>query len=117
MPRILNFLAAISACAAAAGCATVPEAPSGSELVGHGLRVEAEGAPVTTLRFDADGMVRATVGTQQAAGRWEVANSQICVDFPRQGRECWHYRSRFEPGRPVALVSTGGATATVTLIP
>lgn len=98
-----------------AGCATVPDRQPGSELIGRTMRVELPGGEITLLRFAADGSVTGTVGANQANGRWAVQDRQICMDWPRQGRECFPYAQPFPVGRTVAVTGTSGATVKVTL--
>ncbi len=98
-----------------AGCATVPNRQPGSELFGRTMRVELPGGETTLLRFAADGTVTGTVGPNQATGRWSVENRQICMDWPRQGRECFPYAQPFPVGRTVAVTGSSGATVKVTL--
>jgi hypothetical protein len=99
-----------------AACATIPPSSAGAGLVGQSLRVEAEGAPPILVNFRADAVVTATVGTQEAIGRWTVEDARLCLDFPRQGKECWPFKTSFERGRTVALTSDRGTTAKVTRI-
>lgn len=99
-----------------AACATTPTKPTSEALVGHTLRVEAEGAPPILLRFNADRTVLATVGPQQAVGNWSVANAQICLSFPKQAQDCWPFAAPFVLGRTTALTSSGGSNARVTLV-
>jgi len=96
-------------------CATVPARQPGSELIGRSMRVELPNGQATMLRFAADGTVTGTSGGNQAVGRWSVANRQICMEWPRQGRECFPYAQPFPVGRTVSVTGTSGATVRVTL--
>jgi hypothetical protein len=96
-------------------CATVPARQPGSELVGRTMRVELPNGQATLLRFAADGTVTGTAGPNQAVGRWSVANRQICMDWPRQGRECFPYAQPFAIGKTVSVTGSSGATVRVTL--
>lgn len=98
-----------------AACATT-SARDRLDMVGQTLRVEAEGAQPITLIFADQGAVSAAIGSQQATGTWAVEDSQLCLTFPRQGRECWPVTSAFRLGEPVTLTSSSGSRARVTRI-
>lgn len=101
---------------ALAACATMGETRLGAELPGQTLRVELPNRQVTMLRFNADGTVVGTgEGGQQASGRWVVEGQTICLDWPRQGRECFPYAQPFRRGQTVTLTGTSGATVRATL--
>ncbi len=109
------FWAAVAVLAMSSGCATMKDARAGSELVGRTMRVEVPGGGATLLRFAADGTVTGTMGGNQATGRWEIQNRQICLDWPRQGRECFPYLTPFRVGETVRITGTSGATVSATL--
>ena len=96
-------------------CATMPNRQPGSELIGRTMRVELPNGQATMLRFAADGTVTGTAGPNQAVGRWSVANRQICMDWPRQGRECFPYAMPFAVEKTVSVTGSSGATVRVTL--
>lgn len=105
----------IAAALALAGCATTPPPRPGAELPGRTLRIDLPNGEVTRLRFNADGTVVGTGPGGQATGSWAVENGQICMDWPRQGRECFPYAEPFRPGRTVTLTGTSGASVRVTM--
>jgi hypothetical protein len=96
-------------------CATLPDRRPGGELIGRTMRVELPNGQATSLRFAADGTVTGTAGPNQAVGRWDIGNRQICMDWPRQGRECFPYAEPFKVGRTVSLTGSSGAAVRVTL--
>lgn len=111
-------LASLSLAAALAGCVS----PSGGnrdrdrtpEFVGRAIEVQAASGQ-TTLRFDADGTVRAQFGQQQTQGRWNVQRQQLCFTWGGSYRECWPYTRPFRTGRTVALTSDRGNAIRATL--
>lgn len=111
----LAAAAAALALTTVSACATLPDRQAGGELIGRTMRVELPNGQATLLRFAADGTVTGTAGPNQAVGRWNVANRQICMDWPRQGRECFPYAGPFKAGRTVSLTGTSGATVRATL--
>lgn len=111
---LLAITFAVSACATTPAPAPAP-AP-GAELAGRSLRVEIEGGPTMTLRFQPGGTVIGNNAGREATGRWEVEDGRLCLQFPGQERDCWPYAAPFVGGKPVTLTSTGGVTARATLI-
>jgi hypothetical protein len=109
------ILPLLAAGLAFAGCATTAPARLGAELPGRTLRIDLPNGEVTRLRFNADGSVVGTGAGGQATGTWQAANAQICMDWPRLGRECFRYAEPFRPGRTVTLTGTSGATVRVTM--
>ena len=110
------FVATLATAFAVTGCATMSEPRLGAELPGQTMRVELPNRQVTMLRFNADGTVIGTgEGGQQASGRWAVEAQRICLDWPRQGRECFPYTQPFRSGQTVTLTGTSGATVRATL--
>jgi hypothetical protein len=109
------LLAVLAGGLALTGCETVREARLGSELPGQTLRVELANGQTSMLRFNADGSVIGTGPGGQASGRWAVEGQRICLDWPRQGRECFPYARAFRRGETVSLTGTSGATVRVTL--
>ncbi len=96
-------------------CATTPGARLGSELPGSTLRVELPNGMTTLLTFNADGSVIGAGPGGQATGQWTVAGEQICLEWPRQGRECYPYAQPFRRGQTLSLTGTSGATVRVTM--
>jgi len=111
-------IAALAACAlAASGCSTLRnDAPRGSELVDHQVRMENANGVVSTLSFDDDGSVTARFGNNSVTGRWQVRGEELCFWWGNAARECWPYPSRFERGRTRNLTSDRGNRVSVTLL-
>jgi hypothetical protein len=109
------MIAAPAALLTLGACATVPDRQPGAELIGRTMRVEVAGGGATLLRFNADGTVIGTAGANQATGRWEIQDRQICMDWPRQGRECFPYSGPFRQGQTVTLTGTSGVAVRATL--
>jgi hypothetical protein len=99
-----------------AACATTPISSVDAGPVGQSLRVEAEGAPPIIVDFRTGGVVVAKVASQEAMGRWSAEASGICLEFPRQAKECWPLDTSVEPGRTVTLTSDRGTVAKVTRV-
>ena len=116
-----TYLAAAAGALALAGCSTLGisdpryQAPPGAELVGQRLLVESARGQASTMTFAGDGIVRAAFGTQQATGRWQVLDDQLCFYWGQAPRECWPYAAPFVRGRTVALTSDRGNAVRVTL--
>jgi hypothetical protein len=111
-----TFSAAAAASLVLAACMSTPPARlDGSELVGQIVRVQMAGAGTTQLRFNADGTVTGSSAAGQATGQWVVENGQLCMDWPRLGRDCYPYEEPFRRGQPVTLTGTSGASVQVTL--
>ena len=112
-----TFTGAAAASLVLAACMSTP-APApldGSELVGQVVRVQMPGAGPTQLRFNAGGTVTGSSAAGEATGQWAVENGQLCMEWPRLGRDCYPYAEPFRRGRTVTLTGTSGATVQVTL--
>lgn len=101
--------------AALGGCATTPTASVGSELPGETLRMETQRGQVTLLRFNGDGTVNAQFGEKSIAGRWQVADGNLCFFWAGATRECWPYAAPFVTGQTRTITSDRGNVVKVTL--
>src|SRR5436190_5479863 len=102
----LTIIAAMPGIAFAQG-AWVP----GSEIVGQPISVTTNGV-TNTVYFDAGGTARiVTPGGNTIPGTWTAANGQLCVSNG-SAQECVPYSGPFQPGQPVSLASSCGATET-----
>ncbi len=113
--RSFPLAAAASIVLAACVSAPTPAPADGRELIGQSVRAEMTGGPTTLLRFNADGTVIGSSTGGEATGRWTAADGQLCMEWPRLGRDCYPYAEPFRRGQPVTLVGTSGATVQVTL--
>ena len=87
----------------AAGAAAQSPWPTGAEITGHAVRVEAEGV-VNTVYFDPGGNARiVSPSGREVPGRWFVENQSLCLETG--ARECWPYQAAFQTGVPVDLTS------------
>ena len=90
-------------------------APNGSEITGHSVQIDTNGAR-NTVFFDPGGTARITTpGGTQVQGNWFVQNQQLCLTTG-SARECWPYQAAFQTGQPVALTSDCSATSNWTAL-
>jgi hypothetical protein len=111
-------LASLTLAAALAGCVSPSrdvDTDRRPEFVGRAIEVQTANNQSSTLRFDADGTVRAQFGTQQMEGRWNLQRGQLCFTWAGNYRECWPYARPFRVGRTVPLTSDRGNAIRVTL--
>lgn len=118
-----SILAGAMVLAVLGGCSIIPPgrpvarsaaAPSGADLIGTTLRVDAGSGRVSTMRFEADGAVEAEFGQQKARGSWVVADGKLCFSWGNTSRECWPYSAPFQRGQTVTLTSDRGNVVRVT---
>ena len=82
----------------------------GSEIVGQTVQVETNGV-VNTITFNPGGSASiATPGGNVVPGTWSAANGQLCLNA-NGGQECWAYRSPFQPGQQMSMVSNCNVTS------
>ena len=104
---ILLMTAFVPASASAAQMAT----PTGAEIAGHGVRVEANGV-TNTVYFDPGGTARiVTDSGREVQGSWAVQNQMLCLTAATGARECWPYQARFQTGQAVVATSDCGVTS------
>jgi hypothetical protein len=93
--------------AAAAQAAWTP----GSEVVGQPIQVTTNGT-TNTIYLDPGGQLRImTPGGNTVPGTWTAANGQLCLGVGG-AQECVPYTSAFQPGAPMTLTSSCGASET-----
>ncbi|HWH22499.1 MAG TPA: hypothetical protein VNT25_04300 [Allosphingosinicella sp.] len=92
------------------GAAAQTWTPTGAEITGHAVRVEANGQ-TNTVHFDPGGTARIEgANGQWVQGNWFVENQMLCLQTPT-ARECWPYRTAFQAGQSVDLTSTCAVTS------
>jgi hypothetical protein len=103
--KLTAMLAASLAAVVAPSVASAQMWTPGSEIVGQSVKVNTNGT-VNTVYFDQGGVARImTPGGAATPGRWTAANQQLCLDIGTGSAECWPYRSAFQAGQPVTLMS------------
>ncbi len=104
---VTTLMGVLTLVLAAEGAAAQPWTP-GSEIIGHSVRVEAQGV-VNTVYFDPGGAARIVSDAgREYPGRWAVEGQQLCLEGGMGGRECWTYQAPFMAGQPVTLTSSCG---------
>ena len=84
---------------------------TGAEVVGQPIQVTTNGV-TNTVYLDAGGQLRIiTPGGSTVPGTWTAANGQLCLGVGG-GQECVPYASPFQPGAPVTMTSSCGASET-----
>ena len=101
------LVSAFAAQGASAQTAWMP----GSEITGHAVQVDTNGA-MSTVYFDPGGQARIVSQTgREVQGRWTTANQQLCLEAGAGARECWPYQRAFQQGQAVDLTSTCSITS------
>lgn len=83
----------------------------GTEVIGQPIQVTTNGT-TNTVYLDPGGQLRImTPGGNTVPGTWTAANGQLCIGVGG-GQECVPYSSPFQPGAPMTLTSSCGASET-----
>jgi len=83
----------------------------GAEIVGQPIQVTTNGT-MNTVYLDPGGQLRImTAGGNTVPGTWTAANGQLCLGVGG-AQECVPYAGPFQPGTPMTLTSSCGATET-----
>lgn len=82
-----------------------------SEVVGQPIQVTTNGV-TNTVYLDPGGQLRiVTPGGNTVPGTWTASNGQLCLGLGG-AQECVPYASPFQPGAPLTLTSSCGASET-----
>lgn len=109
-----TFVAAAAAMLVSAAAVTaVAQEPI--DLTGRSMTVVDASGATHTIHYDAENVVRAVAGDQTATGRWEVADGQLCFEFPGEARDCWPWDGDFPTGQAVPVTSPKGDAYIITL--
>src|SRR6476469_907154 len=108
---LARALVGVTIATTAAGGAFAQAWTPGSEVVGQPIQVTTNGV-VNTVYLDPGGSLRImTPGGNTVPGTWTAANGQLCIGVGG-GQECVPYSSPFQPGAPMTLTSSCGASET-----
>jgi hypothetical protein len=77
--------------------------------------MQAANGGVSVLRFEPDGVVRASFDGREIQGNWVATPTQLCFSWAGRSRECWPYTGPLQRGETVSLTSDRGNKVQITL--
>ena len=113
--RRFTALAATIALAGCAGSQADRPQSAAAGLADRSIQVRTAAGQLSTLRLARDGIVSASFDGREVAGRWALADDQLCFTWSGNFRECWPYAEPLRRGDTRAITSSRGNKVTVTL--